>query len=344
MINRSEADIMKYWSPDLLDHPVVSIRCLAYNHEQFIEQCLDGFLMQETSFPFEIVVHDDASTDSTAIIIHKYEVRFPHILKPIYETENQLSKADGSLTRIICHAVRGQYVAVCEGDDFWTDPTKLQKQYDYMEQHPECALCTHNTIMHNLQTGVDHPFFDWTEEVHVLSLEEIFFGWHVHTSSYFCKKTIWDLYYTYPPVWCGDYKMLLVSCVVGQIVALKPVMSQYNYCNVQGITCKNVQLRKQNNNREQQRKDFLNQYNEITNHRYIQIIQDRIQQIDFNIHISQREQAKTFSEWKQYRNAVRQYPHYKEYIKKLSFPMKLKEYTKMHCYWGLKYFRKIKSI
>ena len=121
---------------------VVSIRCLTYNHAPYIRQCLDGFVMQKTNFRFEAIVHDDASTDGTQDIIREYEKKYPDIIKPIYEKENQYSKHDGSLGRIMNSAMSpsSKYIAVCEGDDFWTDPYKLQKQVDYLETHPECGL------------------------------------------------------------------------------------------------------------------------------------------------------------------------------------------------------------
>ena len=99
--------------------------------------------MQKTNFRFEAIVHDDASTDGTADIIREYEAKYPDIIKPIYETVNQYSKHDGSLERIINEHTHGKYIAICEGDDYWIDPLKLQKQYDYMEEHPECSLCFH---------------------------------------------------------------------------------------------------------------------------------------------------------------------------------------------------------
>lgn len=122
---------------------MVSIHCLTYNHEPYIRQCLDGFVMQRTNFRFEAVVHDDASTDGTADIVRKYAERYPDIIKPIYETENQYSKRDGSLGRIMNEACKGKYIAYCEGDDYWTDPLKLQKQVDLMEAHPDCSLTYH---------------------------------------------------------------------------------------------------------------------------------------------------------------------------------------------------------
>lgn len=119
----------------------VSIICNAYNHEPYIRDALEGFVMQKTTFPFEVLVHDDASTDDTASIIREYEAQYPEIIKPIYETENQYSKQDGSLGRIQYGRVKGKYIAMCEGDDYWTDPMKLQKQYDALESHPELDLC-----------------------------------------------------------------------------------------------------------------------------------------------------------------------------------------------------------
>lgn len=119
----------------------VSIVCNAYNHEPYIRDALEGFVMQKTTFPFEVLVHDDASTDNTASIIREYEKKYPEIIKPIYETENQYSKKDGSLGRIQYGRVKGKYIALCEGDDYWTDPMKLQKQYDALESHPELDIC-----------------------------------------------------------------------------------------------------------------------------------------------------------------------------------------------------------
>lgn len=121
--------------------PLAVVRTLVYNHAQFLRDCLDGIVMQETTFPFIAVVHDDASTDDSAAIIREYAEKYPDIIKPIFETENLYSKHDGSLKRIMNEACKGiKYHAVCEGDDYWTDPHKLQKQISYLEEHPECML------------------------------------------------------------------------------------------------------------------------------------------------------------------------------------------------------------
>ena len=97
--------------------------------------------MQKTNFRFEAVVHDDVSTDRSAEIIREYAEKYPDIIKPIYETENQYSKHDGSLQTIMNKACKGKYLAFCEGDDYWTDPLKLQKQVDFLEEHPDYSMC-----------------------------------------------------------------------------------------------------------------------------------------------------------------------------------------------------------
>ena len=114
---------------------MVTIRCTVFNHERYLRECLEGFVMQKTNFRFEAIVHDDASTDGSAAIIKEYAEKYPDIIKPIYETENQYSKHDGSLGRIMRKHTHGKYVAFCEGDDYWTDPLKLQKQVDALENN-----------------------------------------------------------------------------------------------------------------------------------------------------------------------------------------------------------------
>lgn len=142
--------------------PLVSIRCLVYNHEPYLRQCLDGFVMQRTSFPFEAIVHDDCSTDGSAAIIREYAEKYPDIIKPIYETENQFSKHDGSLARAMDAAMHpgSKYVALCEGDDYWTDPDKLQKQVDIMEKDPEVGLVhtSARAFIHKTGTFLDEPW------------------------------------------------------------------------------------------------------------------------------------------------------------------------------------------
>lgn len=131
----------------------VSVLCLAYNHEKYIADAIEGFLMQKTSFPFEIIIHDDASTDGTAEIIRQYERNNPGLIKAIYQKENQYSKGVNINDKFFLPLAQGKYVALCDGDDYWTDPNKLQKQYDAMEKHPECMMCLHRVLDYNTLKG-----------------------------------------------------------------------------------------------------------------------------------------------------------------------------------------------
>lgn len=125
--------------------PQVSICCISYNHDRFITQCIEGFLMQETIFPVEIIIHDDASTDRTAEIIRGYQAKYPRLIRSILQKENQKSK--GKLViPIPFEACQAKYIAMCEGDDYWTDPQKMAKQAAFLDTHPDCVSCFHNAI------------------------------------------------------------------------------------------------------------------------------------------------------------------------------------------------------
>lgn len=122
--------------------PLVSISCITYNHKEFIQDALNGFIMQETNFPFEVLVHDDCSTDGTTDVIREYAEKYPDIIKPLYEQENQYQNGKPYGTRVWnLPRAKGKYIAMCEGDDYWTDPLKLQKQVDFLESHPEYGMC-----------------------------------------------------------------------------------------------------------------------------------------------------------------------------------------------------------
>ena len=145
------------------ERPLVSICCLAFNHEPYIREALEGFLMQKTDFPIEVLIHDDASTDGTASVIREYEERFPDIIKPIYQTENQYSKGIKNISGVFNFPrAKGKYIAMCEGDDYWTDPYKLQKQIDFLEQNPGCTLCFHSakivTVDRTVTDGRMRPY------------------------------------------------------------------------------------------------------------------------------------------------------------------------------------------
>lgn len=214
--------------------PLVAIHCLVYNHEPYLRDCFEGFVMQQTNFSFVAIVHDDASTDGSAAIIREYEEKYPHIFKPIYEIENQYSKRDGSLERImneVIEATEAKYVAMCEGDDYWTDPLKLQKQVDYMEENPECSLCFHkvNTLIQ--ETGeIKEEFIvrDVPGKSNVIDLAK---GNYIHTPSVLYRRysDVHEQYQKIMPCLPGDYVMWMLLAEKGNMYKINEPMAVYRY-------------------------------------------------------------------------------------------------------------------
>ncbi len=141
--------------------PLVSVTCITYNHEHYIRKAIDGFLMQITNFPFEIIIHDDASTDRTAVIVQDYANQHPGLIRAILQEKNQYSKGVKPYSNIVIPKALGRYIAICEGDDYWVDPLKLQKQIDFLEANPDYGLvCSDIKIIDKNNNKVsDYPFY-----------------------------------------------------------------------------------------------------------------------------------------------------------------------------------------
>ncbi len=181
----------------------VSVFCLAYNHEKYIRKTLDGFCEQVTEFRFEVLIHDDASTDSTPSIILEYQKKYPHIFRVITQEENQYSKGVNIIEDIIYPQLEGKYIAICEGDDYWNDRYKLQEQFNVMEKHLECSLCVHKAACCN-EDGTYHErvipesYYGIKETgiVEEEELKECYWrrgGYPFHTSSYFYRREVLDV-------------------------------------------------------------------------------------------------------------------------------------------------------
>lgn len=213
---------------------LVSISCITYNHAQYIRQCLDGFLMQRTNFAFEVLIHDDCSTDGTTEIIKEYEAKYPDIIKPLYEDENQYQqgKPSGSAVWNFPRA-RGKYIAMCEGDDYWTDPLKLQKQVDFMESHPDYSLCFHdyeqlwpdgNRIL--ISKKVSHPLNCSIRDA-ILSG-----GGYMATNSMIFRTQHIENYPLWATIGASDFPLMLILFHLGKVAHLNIVGSVYRVNSV----------------------------------------------------------------------------------------------------------------
>lgn len=222
---------------------MVTIRCLAYNHEPYIRKCLDGFVMQITNFRFEAIVHDDASTDGTATIIKEYADKYPDIIKPILEIENQYSKHDDSLDRILNAHTHGKYIAICEGDDYWTDPFKLQKQVDFLNTHSDFSMCFHKSVVLRETNNVNKSYeklYNHLEE-REYGGEEILRKWTIPTASVVYRSGVfipYDKRFIY-----GDI-IIFLSCIeTGRIFCLNDAMSVYRR-HEGGVSYKRMHFKK----------------------------------------------------------------------------------------------------
>ncbi len=168
----------------------VTVVCTAYNHEAYLRDALEGFVSQETDFPFEVLVNDDASTDGTAAILREYAARYPDIIRPFYQEKNLYSQGINIYDAVFYPVARGEYIAACEGDDRWTDPHKLQLQVDFLDAHPDYSACVHNTLAHTV--GGEEPdrvLFEQGEDRDV-PFEQVIRGMShaFHTSSILARR------------------------------------------------------------------------------------------------------------------------------------------------------------
>lgn len=176
--------------------PLVSICCLVYNHEPYLRDCFEGFVKQKTSFPIEILVHDDASTDHSADIIREYTAKYPDLFKPIYQIENQYSKGVKISFEYQYPRAQGKYIALCEGDDYWIDPNKLQRQFDQLEQNPSYAAVAENGIVLFTHSGEKKLFSNEPERD--VSLNELLIRRRFPTASVMYRKELNEYMANYP--------------------------------------------------------------------------------------------------------------------------------------------------
>lgn len=274
---------------------MVSVYCTTYNHEKYIRKALDSFVNQKTNFRYEVLIHDDASTDNTPNIIKEYAVRYPDVIKPIFQKENQRSKNVKIVREYIWPLMKGKYVAVCEGDDFWTDENKLQLQFDAMELHPECVMCSHFTELYSMDKHKVMRTFP--NQKHKLSdgiisgdlqfdlVFELF-----HLSSDFFRKDIYDEYqennFEYSKVMkTGDRALLLYFMNRGDFYFLARTMSRYNKGTEGSYTQRIERDKVKNIEKDEANLKALILFKEICSEKWIKKLEKQIDVERWNIEV-----------------------------------------------------------
>lgn len=261
----------------------VSIVCDTYNQEDYIEDALKSFINQKTNFDYEILVHDDASNDNTASIIKEYANRYPDLIKPMIQKENQYSKGV-SIMDIQLERAKGKYIAFCEGDDFWTDEHKLQIQYDILEKHPNIDMVAHDVVTIDGKTKEKKGMISPSNRERILTIEEVLLGGggYLGTNSLFFRK---EILFPKPPIRKKlelDYTIQISGALKGGIYFIPKVMSAYRVC-AKGSWTREM-LKNRNKLIEMQDKiiDMLNFFNDDTDFQYDDTVKETIRKIEFN--------------------------------------------------------------
>ena len=276
---------------DTMNDIMVSICCLAYNHEQYIRGALDSFLMQKTNFKFEVLIHDDASTDNTPDIIREYEEKYPDIIKPIYQKENQYSKGIKVTPTYQFPRAKGKYIAMCEGDDYWTDKYKLQKQFDILQQNPDASFCVHGHLTLNMLSGTTKPYLTYQENC-ILDMGKFLADYFnifpkvlFQTASFFFRaqyiKNIpedFKEFFSVCPVGDIPLELYLGSC--GKIYYLADVMSVYRSMRPGSWT-----VSKKNSSFAKRMLSSYKIFNQCTAFQYTEWIEKFIEMLEFQMYL-----------------------------------------------------------
>lgn len=283
----------------------VSVYCTAYNHEKYIEDTLKGFVRQKTNFEFEVIVHDDASTDGTRDIIQKYVKLYPQLIKPIFQTENQYSKGIGILVEYLLPCLQGEYVALCEGDDFWIDPYKLQKQVDFLDSHQEYGGCVHNSVLYDNRKHTNRLFNSMPKGIrsYDCELSQSIKNWgeEFHTSSVMYRKWIADKFYIEEkPEFgqkikeVGDFPLAIYLLLNGKVRYMPDVMSVYRL-GTEGSWTEKQQNKKVRIQSDENIISMLESVNKYTEYRYQSIFDPEICARKFELLAEKGEYRKMFA-------------------------------------------------
>ncbi|MEP1446565.1 MAG: glycosyltransferase [Paraglaciecola sp.] len=258
---RKECDIISTW--DDKNNIKVSILCATFNQDSYIEDAIKGFLLQETTFAYEIIVHDDASSDNTPHIIKKYQALYPNIIKPIIQTENQFSKGNFKPSAYMAKLANGLYSCLCEGDDYWIDKNKLESQFKALENNKNINLCVHDAFTINQKDGtLSNKFPKRKNREYIIPFKKIFTtsGQFSPTASMMIRTNVIQnlpAFFMTAPV--GDFFLEVIAGRNG-IYYLPQKMSVYRNETVGSWS---IQVLKKAKNRIEMYKAYLSSLNEL---------------------------------------------------------------------------------
>lgn len=212
--------------------PLVTIACITYNHEKFVLDCLKGIFMQECDFDYEVIIHDDCSTDNTQEIIKDFISPYKEKVTLIFQKENQYSQGKKPLTDFVIPMAKGKYIAICEGDDYWTDSLKLQKQVQFLESNDKIKLCYHKTLNKSEINGKQYFFHEpslFFTKKNIINKKYFLRrgGGAFATPSCMIHKDVIKKLDNLPKLLNGDTMIAISACLSGEIGYIKDLMAVY---------------------------------------------------------------------------------------------------------------------
>lgn len=238
MLNKTEQEIMSGWN--LKDSLSVSICCITYNHEKYIGEAIDGFLMQRTTFPFEIIIGEDYSTDSTLKIIYEYKSKYPNLIQVLKNDINIGMQKNFTKTFNACV---GTYIALCEGDDFWTDPNKLQKQISFLEENSQFAICCHKSEKYNQDHKAFFGYYPNINHEKEFSLYDLFRANIANTCTFVYRNYHLELPLFFENLQVGDWPLHMIHAQHGKIKYIPESLAAYRV-HTGGVWSSSGQIKK----------------------------------------------------------------------------------------------------
>lgn len=333
------------------DKIMVSVLCTSYNHEPYIRDCLDSIIKQKTNFIFEVIVHDDASTDGSAKIIKEYEAKYPDIIKPIYQKENQYSQSISIYEKFLFPKAKGKYIAFCECDDFWCDPQKLQLQFNALKKYSNCSACCHITNAVNFQTK-QHLYYLNKRKINsgvvknsIIMKEALTGVCRLHISSLMFRKEILVYFYKYRDKYFYfpfyDWSIEMFLAYSGNFFYYNKVLSCYRVSVPDGAMDK--VFNKYTFNVDDLKKSINNFYN-------FNVLTQKKYNTEILNCIDVQYERLGMAYWKDFldkNNKYKIYKNHKKEIQNLSYKLKFKMFLHLKCpkiYYLLNIHKKRKVI
>lgn len=277
-----------------MEETLITVICLTYNHEKYISRCIDSIINQDTSFKYEILIHDDCSTDSTSKIVKEYAEKYPNLIRTIIQEHNQYSLGINIVDDLVIPISKGEYIAICEGDDYWVDKNKLQRQIEAMRKNDNCWICAHEVQIVNREGSKIIGKIAPDKKNKIFGVDDVIKGDgdFVGTNSLLIKKDAFLKYSNIRKIYPLDYFLQVMGALNGGMLYLNKTMSAYRFCS-EGSWTERMQ-----NNKEQfcihyQRMILaLENLDNVTNGKYYYTIRKKINYQKYNLFMLKKEPIK----------------------------------------------------